>query len=203
MRVIGLHTALLVLLAGATPVPGAVARPSDGAEEAVRDTLAKARAVVLTDDSHEQKVGALHELARHLMDTREMGRRAIGPRLAEQPAARQEEYLKLFDELIVRSYLQKLLFFRRPRFAFGEAETGQDVVVVQTRILTDKDEFYVDYAMHQRDGAWVASDVVIESVSLTQNYSQQFAELLRSRSFDELLALLRGKVEGLRAKAAS
>jgi phospholipid transport system substrate-binding protein len=171
--------------------------------DTVRETLAKASTVVASTDSRDQKLAALHELARHLMDTREMGRRAIGPRLAEQPAARQEEFLSLFDELIVRSYLQKLLFFRQPRFAFGETETRPDAVVVHTRIVTDKDEFYVVYDMHQRDGAWVASDIVIESISLTQNYSQQFQELLRSRSFDELLDLLRGKVAGLRARAAS
>jgi phospholipid transport system substrate-binding protein len=200
MRAIVCPSLLAVLVACAAY--GAVAPPG-GAVAAVRDTLTKASAVVASADSREQKLAALHELARHLMDTREMGRKAIGPRLAEQPAARREEFLSLFDELIVRSYLQKLLFFRQPRFAFGEAETGQDAVVVHTRIVTDKDEFYVDYAMHQRDGAWVASDVVIESISLTQNYSQQFAELLRSRSFDELLELLRGKVAGLRAKAAS
>jgi phospholipid transport system substrate-binding protein len=200
MRAIACATALAVLVAYTSYA--AVAAPG-GAVDAVRDTLAKARAVVLTADSREQKLAALRELARHLMDTREMGRRAIGPRLAEQPAARQEEFLSLFDELIVRSYLQKLLFFRQPRFAFGEEETGEDAVIVHTRILTDKDEFHVDYVMRQRDGAWLASDVVIESISLTQNYSQQFRELLRSRSFDELLELLRSKVAGLRARAVS
>jgi phospholipid transport system substrate-binding protein len=193
-------TALAVLVA--TAVHGAVAAPG-GAVGAVRDTLDKARAIVLTEDSHDQKLAALHELARHLMDTREMGRKAIGPRLDEQPAAKQEEFFNLFDELIVRSYLQKLLFFRQPRFAFGQEEKAQDTVIVHTRILTDKDEFYVNYEMHQRDGTWLASDVVIEDISLTQNYAQQFRELLRSRSFDELLELMRGKVAGLRAKAAS
>src|SRR5262249_2650942 len=200
MRAIGSTTALAVLLACAAY--GDVA-PSGGAVGAVRDTLAKARAAVLTDDTHEQKLEALHELARHLMDTREMGRRAIGPRLAEQSPAQQEEVLKLFDELIVRSSLQKLLFFRQPRFAFGKEETGPDAVIVHTRILTDNDEFLVDYEMHQRDGAWVASDIVIENISLTKNYSQQFQELLRSRSFDDLLELMRSKVAGLRAKSDS
>ncbi|HKA30046.1 MAG TPA: ABC transporter substrate-binding protein, partial [Candidatus Binatia bacterium] len=114
-----------------------------------------------------------------------------------------EEFFNLFDELIVRSYLQKLLFFRQPRFAFGQEETAKDTVIVHTRILTDKDEFFVNYEMHQRDGTWLASDVVIENISLTQNYAQQFQELLRSRSFDDLLELMRGKVAGLRAKAAS
>ena len=200
MRAIGRTTALAVLVACAAY--GDVAPPG-GAVGAVRDTLAKARAVVLTDESHDQKLEALHELARHLMDTRAMGRRAIGPRLAEQPEAKQEEFLKLFDQLIVRSYLQKLLFFRQPRFAFGKEETAQDAVIVHTRIVTDKDDFLVDYEMHQRDGAWVASDIVIESVSLTRTYASQFQELLRTRSFDELLELMRGKVAGLRAKAAS
>jgi len=193
-------TILAVLVACAAH--GDVAAPA-GAVDAVRDTLGKARAVVLTDDTHEQKLEALHELARHLMDTRAMGRRAIGPKLAEQSAAQQEEFLKLFDELIVRSYLQKLLFFRQPRFAFGKEEVGQDTVLVHTRILTDKDEFFVDYEMHQHDGAWVASDVVIENISLTKNYAQQFQELLRSRSFDDLLELMRTKVAGLRAKSDS
>lgn len=200
MRVIGFNTALMALLACAAR--GAVSPPND-AVGAVRDTLARASAVVLTDDSHEQKVAALHELARHLMDTREMGRRAIGSMLAEQPATKQEEFLKLFDELIVRSYLQKLLLFRQPRFALGEEETGHDAVIVHTRILTEKDEFFVDYEMHQRDGEWMASDIVIENISLTQNYAEQFKELLRSRSFDELLELMRRKVAGLRARADS
>ena len=200
MRVIGSTTALAVLLACAAQ--SAVSPPNE-AVGAVRDTLAKARAVVLTDDSREQKVAALHELARHLMDTREMGRRAIGSRLAEQPAAQQEEFLTLFDELIVRSYLQKLLFFRQPRFAFGEEESGPDAVIVHTRILTDKDQFFVDYEMHPRDGGWMASDIVIENISLTQNYAEQFKALLRSRSFDELLELMRQKVAGLRARADS
>jgi len=200
MRPIARITAFAVLVA--TAAHGDVAAPG-GAVGAVRDTLDKARAVVLTDQSHEQKLAALHELARHLMDTREMGRKAIGPRLDEQPAAKQEEFFTLFDELIVRSYLQKLLFFRQPRFAFGQEETAKDTVIVHTRILTEKDEFFVNYEMHQRDGTWLASDVVIENISLTQNYAQQFQELLRSRSFDDLLELMRGKVAGLRAKAAS
>ena len=200
MRVIGSATALVALLACAAQ---SAVSPLNDAVGAVRDTLTKARAIVLTDDSHEQKVAALHELARHLMDTREMGRKAIGSRLAEQPAAQQEEFLRLFDELIVRSYLQKLLFFRQPRFAFGEEDVEQEKVIVHTRILTDTDQFFVDYEMHQREGTWVAWDVTIEHIGLTENYAQQFQSMLRSRSFDELLELMRGKVAGLRGKGGS
>src|SRR5262245_9804696 len=122
MRAIACPTALAVLVVSASY--GAGGAPG-GAVASVRDTLMKASAVVASADTREQKLAALHELARHLMDTREMGRKAIGPRLAEQPAAQQEEFLSLFDELIVRSYLQKLLFFRQPRFARSEEHTSE------------------------------------------------------------------------------
>jgi len=170
---------------------------------AVRDTLSKAHAVVVTDAPKDEKLAALRDLARQLIDTHEMGRRAIGARLGEQPASQQAEFLDLFDEVIVRSYLQKLLFFRRPHFAFDHEEVGNSTVTVHTRILTEKDEFFVDYEMHQRDGKWIASDVIIEGMSLAHNYAQQFDALLRSRSFAELLELMRGRVVLLRAASPS
>jgi phospholipid transport system substrate-binding protein len=180
----------------------ATADPKD-AVVAVRDTLSKAHAVVVTEAPKDEKLASLRDLARQLIDTHEMGRRAIGARLGEQPATQQEEFLDLFDEVIVRSYLQKLLFFRRPRFAFDPEAVANGAVTVHTRILTEKDEFLVDYEMHQRDGMWVASDVIIEGMSLTHNYAQQFDALLRTRSFGELLELMRGRVVLLRATSPS
>jgi phospholipid transport system substrate-binding protein len=180
----------------------ATADPKD-AVVAVRNTLSKAHAIVETNAPKDEKLAALRDLARQLIDTHEIGRRAIGARLGEQPVIEQKEFLDLFDEAIVRSYLQKLLFFRRPRFAFDHEETASEAVTVHTRILTETDEFLVDYEMHQRDGTWIASDVIIEGMSLTHNYAQQFEALLRSRSFSELLELMRGKLVQLRATSPS
>jgi phospholipid transport system substrate-binding protein len=120
-----------------------------------------------------------------------MGRRAIGDVLAAQPAERQEEYFDLFDQLIVRAYLQKLLLFRNPRFGYREAQSQGDIVIVGTKIITSKDEYHVDYQMRERDGRWLATDVIVEGISLTENYRAQFSSLLRDHSFDELLDLMR------------
>jgi phospholipid transport system substrate-binding protein len=177
--------------------------PPSAAVDAVRDTLARVRTVALTDQPEEQKVAALRELARRLIDTHEMGRRAIGTRLAAQPAAEQEEFLNLFDDVVVRTYVTRLLFFPRPRFTLGKEEVGDHAVLVHTHIVTDNDKFAVDYEMHHRNDTWMASDIIIEGIGLTQNYAEQFDGLLRSRSFEQLLDLMRSKVAGLRAKGAS
>ena len=94
----------------------------------------------------------------------------------------------------VRAYLQKLLLFRSPRFAYGDPRRAGDVVIVPTRIATVKDEYAVNYAMREREGRWVATDVIVEGISLTDNYRSQFASVLRDHSFSELLDIMRAKV---------
>ncbi len=104
---------------------------------------------------------------------------------------------------MVRAYLSKLLLFRSPRFSYGDPRPVGEGVVVPTRIATSKDEYRVEYPMRQRDGRWLATDVVVESISLTDGYRTQFAGLLRDRTFAELLDLMRAKVGGAKAESAS
>ena len=48
----------------------------------------------------------------------------------------------------------------------------------------------------------VATDVIVEGISLSDNYYEQFSSLLRGRSFEELLDLMRRKTRRLREEAA-
>jgi phospholipid transport system substrate-binding protein len=168
----------------------------------VRATLAEAEAVVATDAPRARKLEALRGLSRDLVDTRALGRRSIGPVLRDQSEADQAEFLELFDLLIVRSYLQKMLFFENPHFRFGEPQREGRVVVVHTSILSGRDEYFVEYEMTRRGERWVARDVIVEGLSIARNYHHQFKSMLRDRSFAEILELMRRKTRRLREDAA-
>jgi phospholipid transport system substrate-binding protein len=184
---------VVALLLLAPALPAATPPPSD-AVAAIGKTLDAALAIARAGGTREENLAKLRAVARDILDTRTMGRRALGDVLAKQPPEQQEEYLKLFDEVMVRAYLSKLLLFRDPRFGYGEPRRRGDGLIVPTTIATAKDEYHVDYEMRERDGRWVATDVLVESISLTDNYKSQFATLLRDRSFAELLDLMRKKV---------
>jgi phospholipid transport system substrate-binding protein len=188
--------AALVLLAA---LELAAAPPPDGAAEAVHATLSQAQQVVRGPAERNEKLASLQLLARELLDARAMARRAIGKDLATRSTEEQEEFLGLFEELIVRAYLQKLLFFRQPEFAYGDPELQGKVTIIPTRILSAKDEYFVSYEMRRRNGRWLATDVVIEGVSLTRNYRSQFQTILRRQSFEELLARMRRTTQRLGA----
>ena len=195
-----MHRPVLVLVLVLAPALWGAANP-DEAGTTVKKTLDAALTIARTSSSRDEQLVALRAVARDILDTRAMGRRAMGDVLAAQPPQQQEEFLELFDQLMVRAYLQKLLLFRDPHFDYGKPRTEGDVVIFPTKIVTTKDEYHVDYEMRERDGRWVATDVIVEGISLTDNYRSQFASLLRERSFAELLDLMRRKTRAVREDA--
>jgi phospholipid transport system substrate-binding protein len=174
------------------------AAPPEDPVAVVKRGLDTALALAHGSGTRDENLASLRTVARDILDTHAMGRRAIGDVLAAQPPAQQAEYLDLFDEVIVRAYLQKLLLFRAPRFSYGDPRRSGDAVIVTTRIATTKDEYRVDYEMRERAGRWLATDVLVEGISLSDNYKSQFRDLLRDRSFAELLDLMRAKTRPTR-----
>ena len=53
----------------------------------------------------------------------------------------------------------------------------------------------VDYRLLKRDGNWEAYDIVIEGVSLVNNYRTQFNKIIRQDSYETLVKKLKLKIE--------
>jgi len=187
--------ALTLALVLAAP---AGAADSDAALAVIRKTLGATQGIVNGEGTRDEKLAALRSVAQGILDTRAMGERAMGHELASQTPEQQAEYFELFDHLMVRAYLSKLLLFREPRFAYRTPQPEGDFVLVRTKIVTGRDAYDVDYEMVDRDGRWAAADVIVEGLSLSDNYRDQFASLLRGRNFEELLGLMRRKTRRLR-----
>lgn len=167
----------------------------------LRSTLDAAGAAQRRDAPRPERLAAVRTAARRMVDTDAMGTAAIGADVLDaQPAAARAEYLRHFDVLIMRTWMQKLLLFEDPRFEFGRPQPRDGATWVETRIVTDRDSYRLDYEMVLRDGRWWVTDIVVEDLSLVESYRGQITSLLEQRGFDELLALMRRKSDRLRAK---
>jgi phospholipid transport system substrate-binding protein len=67
---------------------------------------------------------------------------------------------------------------------------------VQTKVITSSMETLIFYRVILKDGTWKVYDVVVENVSLVQNYRSQFNSILAKNTPDQLLEILRKKVKG-------
>jgi phospholipid transport system substrate-binding protein len=174
------------------------AASAQGPLQAVSSILAQTSAIIESDAARNTKIASLQDVARQLLDTRTRGRRALGRELAEQPPELQEEFLLLFDELLVRAWLQRLLLFREPAFDYVGEELQGKRAFVRTRIVTSGDTYAIDYEMLRSEQRWLATDIQVEGISLLRNYRAQFRRLLRDQTFEEVLGRLRRKVDVLR-----
>jgi phospholipid transport system substrate-binding protein len=75
----------------------------------------------------------------------------------------------------------------------GERVDG-DYAEVDVKIVTKKNtEIPVVYKLRSRDQEWWAYDMVIEGVSLVNNYRTQFSDIMAKSSFEGLMKKLREK----------
>jgi len=158
-----------------------------------RTTLEQARTIVASSQDNSEKLTALSVLFGKFLDTDEMGKQALGPHWSSLTPAQQTEFLALFHELLERTYVQKLLLFENPDFVYlGEQRSGADAVV-DTKIVTSRDQFDIRYQLRPDGGAWMATTITVEDVSLTANLGSQLNDLLSRMSVDDVLSLMRRK----------
>ena len=158
-----------------------------------RSTLEQARTIVASNQANNEKLTALSVLFGKFLDTDEMGKQALGPHWSSLTPAQQTEFLALFHELLERTYVQKLLLFENPDFVYvGEQRSGADAVV-DTKIVTSRDQFDIRYQLRPDGGAWMATTITVEDVSLTANLGSQLNDLLSRMSVDDVLSLMRRK----------
>ncbi|HWN56703.1 MAG TPA: ABC transporter substrate-binding protein [Methylomirabilota bacterium] len=158
-----------------------------------RTTLEQARTIVASSQDNSEKLAALSALFGKFLDTDEMGKQALGPHWSSLTPAQQTEFLALFHELLERTYVQKLLLFENPDFVYvGEQRSGADAVV-DTKIVTSRDQFDIRYQLRPDGGAWMATTITVEDVSLTANLGSQLNDLLSRMSVDDVLSLMRRK----------
>jgi len=185
MRTLSITLVLLLLLV----VPARAATPL----EYTRTTLEQAKTIVANSQTHNEKLAALSTLFSKFLDADAMGREALGSHWSSFTPDQQNEFLPLFRELLQRTYVQKLLLFENPNFVYaGEQSTGAGAVV-DTKIVTPRDQFDVTYRLKQVGDTWRATSITVEDVSLTANLGSQLNDLLSRMSVDDVIALMRRK----------
>jgi phospholipid transport system substrate-binding protein len=194
----GAHALMAVTLAVSAPAWAADTQaPQDPAKDPLaltRSVLERSNTIVRGSGDRKQKLGQLSDLLRGFLDTNALARLAAGANLDGRSAAETDEFLKLFHEFFVRTYVQRLLLFDAPDFAYGGEKVQGDQASVATEVITPGDRFAVDYTMHKNPEGWRATDIVVEGVSLAKNFRAQFDAAVKREGFQGLLDRLRAKV---------
>jgi len=161
-----------------------------------KGVLARSNEIVKGQGDRKEKLARLSELLRGYLDTDALADLAARKHLQGRSPEEVQEFLRLFHEFFVRTYVQRLLLFDAPDFAFKDETITGDEAKVATEIVMPGDRFAVEYVLHRRPEGWRAVDILVEGVSLAQNFRAQFDAAVAKDSFQGLLDRLRAKVNG-------
>ncbi len=124
----------------------------------------------------------------------EMAKRSLGAQWQKRSAPEQQEFVRLFTDLLEGAYLSKVEEYSGEKIQFVNERQEKDFAEVNTKLINKKGEdFALDYRLLNVNGEWKVTDVVIENISLVNNYRSQFNRVLAKSSFDELLQNMKQK----------
>jgi len=186
-----------------SPVSAAETYLVEGPMRHTQEILQSSNTIVTGPGDRDAKLIKLKVLLRDFLDTDALGRRSMGKHLEGVSPEQEARFLSLFRDLFVRTYVQRLLLFDVPEFAYGDERIVGDTAEVETEIVTDRDRFGVDYDLRKTKDGWAATDIRIEDVSLGANFRSQFDRALSKDSLDGLLDRLDRKLHGKKPPAPS
>lgn len=186
----------LVLAAGALrPSSASAADPQAGTKaQAFVESLAGEAIAALTTSgaSREQREMRARELLGRYFAVDTIGRWVLGRYWQQATPSEQDDYLTLFEDLIVSTYVDRFSRYSGERLTVTRSvvdEASGDVLVYSdiTRPAGGQ-PVAVGWRVRARDGTMKIVDVYVEGVSLGQTQRSEFASVIRNNG---------GKVEGL------
>jgi phospholipid transport system substrate-binding protein len=148
------------------------------------------------ESAKETKKEELRVIYKSMFDEVEFSKRTLARNWNKINLAQQKEFIGLFEQVLEKSYIDKILSYTDQKIEFyKENMNSESQAEIQTKIITSSKEIPIFYRMILKDGKWKVYDVVVENVSLVQNYRTQFNDILIKNTPEQLLEILRKKVK--------
>lgn len=138
----------------------------------------------------------LHQLAGEVFNWQEMARRALAVHWRDRTPEQQQEFVQLFRDLVENVYinrLQQAASERRDIQYVGEQVEGSRAAV-RTKVITARNqEVPIEYRLSKVGDQWKIYDVLVEGVSLVNNYRSQFNRIIATSSYNDLVDRMKAR----------
>jgi len=187
-----LNIVMVALLASAGIA--AAAGPTETVQRAVQQVFAHKDGPTVRTVSTAERKADIRKAAEGLFDFQEMSRRSLGTAWDNASPADQEEFVRLFTNLVANAYMGKIEQYAGEPITYHDERVNGDEASVRSRVVTPKgSEVGIEYRLYRAADRWAVYDINVDGVSLVGSYKAQFNRLLQRGSFAELLKQLRQK----------
>lgn len=193
--------ALSAVFSFAESTPAAENKPVSSASEQFVQKLGDSALSSLTDKiiSSSTREERVRNLLEQNFDIQAIGKFAMGPYWREASDTQRQEYLGLFEGMIVRTYTKRFEDYSGQTLkVMGSTAAGaSDDIVLSQVIQKDGPSVNLEWRVRNEDGGLKIVDVIVEGISMSVTQRSDFSSVIQNSggSVDALLKALRQQTQ--------
>ena len=127
------------------------------------------------------------QLVNDRFDFSELTRQTLGRHWSALSPAEQREFVDALTQKLLVAYGRSVRASGDEKVEFKGEEQKGDLANVETKVVSSNGELAIDYRLHLVNGQWKVYDMVIDQVSIVNNYRAQFDRVIAKSSVQDLL----------------
>jgi phospholipid transport system substrate-binding protein len=192
-----LFTAAALLLASPSGHAALAAAAAASPRDFIQSLGDRTVAILNEDATSQEKLRQLKQLLDQSTDLSLIARLVMGRHWREASEAQKEEYLRLFNTLVMQTMAERFSWYTGETFEIaGATPVDERDTMVATRIIrpNGKPPILVDWRVRKGDEGYQLIDIVAEGVSLVVTQRSEAAEYISRNGIDGLLKEMRERV---------
>lgn len=191
---------LVLILTAALPWTGwaAMNDPSTVVQSAVDGVIDVLKSRQYQDRLTEADRNAIRQAVAGYFDFRQMAKLSLGKNWKKLDEKQRDTFVSTFQELLERSYGNRLAQYRNQQVTYGEVKTRDDRAVVDSEVVSSEQTIPVSYSLYMSESGWRVYDIKIEGVSMVSTFRADFKSIVEQQGVGGLLQTLGDKVKHLK-----
>jgi phospholipid transport system substrate-binding protein len=174
----------------------AAVNPSPKAQ--LQATIEEVRQVLKSGDALTTKQGKLRAITKSYVDFSKLAQNTLDAQWAKLNAKQRVEFSKLLEDLVDASYINRISESSTVDITLNEEKIDGDTAHVTAIAHVKGSDTDLGFDLKKSATQWTFSDVVLDDVSLTNNYRAQFSKTINKDGYPALVAKLKKKVTELK-----
>ena len=145
--------------------------------------------VLSTEDSKDAKTIAFEERVLKAIDTQAIAKTVLAQFWKTATPKEKDEFIQAFKDMAVKMTSDKFNLYtgQKMQFFAERPAQGKNQVFVDSSIETDDKPIQVVWRVREKDGQYKIIDIIIEGVSMTLSYRNEYTTFLQTHTIAELI----------------
>ena len=166
-----------------------------GPLEDVKSLIEEVQTILKTKSEKSQRLDLVAKAAAKHLDFREMSKRSLESTWKGLNRGQQEEFVRVFSELMKAHYANHLDDFAKAKVDYQGETNKAETSEVRILIIRPNDKIPVNFRLLHEPQGWMIYDMVIDGVSMVDNFRTQFTAMIQECSYGELVRCMKDRLK--------